>query len=92
MIMEPQSQFYTDPVVVLDFQSLYPSIMIAYNICYSTCLGRADRLRDRAGVPTDKFGFSTLELELGELELLKDYITSQSRLSSASSALEEGSC
>ncbi|XBW37441.1 hypothetical protein QEN19_003022 [Hanseniaspora menglaensis] len=39
LIMEPDSQMYTDPVVVLDFQSLYPSIMIAFNLCYSTLIG-----------------------------------------------------
>lgn len=44
LTMEPQSTFYTDPVVVVDFQSLYPSIMIAYNYCYSTCLGRLELL------------------------------------------------
>ena len=31
LVMEPNSSFYTSPVLVLDFQSLYPSIMIAYN-------------------------------------------------------------
>jgi len=41
LIMEPKSDFYNNPLLVLDFQSLYPSIMIAYNYCYSTCLGRA---------------------------------------------------
>ena len=45
LVMEPPKAFSEDPVLVLDFQSLYPSIMIAYNLCYSTCLGK---LRDEA--------------------------------------------
>ncbi|KAF9270228.1 hypothetical protein L218DRAFT_849988 [Marasmius fiardii PR-910] len=51
LVMEPQSAFYNSPLVVLDFQSLYPSIMISQNYCYSTCLGRVVDFQGR-----NKFG------------------------------------
>ncbi|WFD19526.1 DNA-directed DNA polymerase [Malassezia caprae] len=40
LVLEPRSGAYWGPVLVLDFQSLYPSVMMAYNVCYSTCVGR----------------------------------------------------
>lgn len=42
LTLEPQSGHYTDPVVVCDFTALYPSLVIAYNLCYSTCAGKLD--------------------------------------------------
>ncbi|XP_063242557.1 uncharacterized protein LOC134542336 isoform X2 [Bacillus rossius redtenbacheri] len=67
LIMEPESRFYSDPVIVLDFQSLYPSIIIAYNYCYSTCLGRVELL----GQPGPfKFGCSELSVPADLVERL----------------------
>lgn len=40
LVLEPVALFQHNPIVILDFQSLYPSIISAYNMCYSTCLGR----------------------------------------------------
>lgn len=37
-VLEPASGFYRCPIAVLDFASLYPSIMLAHNLCYSTML------------------------------------------------------
>jgi DNA polymerase zeta len=59
LTLEPISTIYFTPIAVLDFQSLYPSIIIAYNICYSTCLGRIDLL-DRQG--PFKFGCTSLTM------------------------------
>lgn len=69
LVMEPQSAFYSSPLLVLDFQSLYPSVMIAYNYCYSTFLGR---IVNWCG--TSKMGFMEYKRQAGLMALLKDYI------------------
>lgn len=35
-VLDPDIGYYEDPVVVLDFASLYPALMIGWNLCYST--------------------------------------------------------
>lgn len=63
LVMEPESRLYNDPVIVLDFQSLYPSIIMAYNYCYSTCLGRiVDHMKN--GVPKKPFEFGCTHLKV----------------------------
>ena len=37
-VIEPRKGYYTAPITTLDFTSLYPSIMMAHNLCYSTLL------------------------------------------------------
>ncbi|KAK1656562.1 hypothetical protein BDP55DRAFT_688648 [Colletotrichum godetiae] len=69
LVMEPQSDFYNSPLLVLDFQSLYPSVMIAYNLCYSTFLGRIVNWRGM-----NKMGFTEYQRHKRLLELLKDHI------------------
>jgi DNA polymerase zeta len=75
LIMEPASAFYSSPLVVLDFQSLYPSIMIAYNYCYSTCLGRVRGFKGayKLGVIND------FDIPPGLLQKLQGYITGDCR-------------
>ncbi|KAJ6157522.1 hypothetical protein N7470_005114 [Penicillium chermesinum] len=63
LVMEPQSDFYTSPLIVLDFQSLYPSVMIAYNYCYSTFLGRAaELLKDKINIAPNGMMYAKQEV------------------------------
>ncbi|KAK9468645.1 DNA polymerase family B-domain-containing protein [Lipomyces arxii] len=39
-VIEPIRGYYDVPIATLDFSSLYPSIMMAHNLCYTTLLSR----------------------------------------------------
>ena len=72
LVMEPNSAFYKSPLVVLDFQSLYPSLIMAYNICYSTLLGR---LKNYNPNQYTKMGVTTYKATEGILKYLENDIT-----------------
>lgn len=46
-VIEPIRGYYSQPIVTLDFNSLYPSIMIAHNLCYTTLI--RPQARDKLG-------------------------------------------
>ncbi|KAF1328474.1 DNA polymerase delta catalytic subunit, partial [Globisporangium splendens] len=41
-VIDPMKAYYSVPIATLDFASLYPSIMQAYNLCYSTLVAPGD--------------------------------------------------
>lgn len=71
--LEPISGIYRDPVAVLDFQSLYPSACIAYNYCFSTCLGKISEMCNEAQQQNIKLGaLNYCTLSAAELKHLID--------------------
>jgi len=42
-VIEPVRGYYSQPIATLDFSSLYPSIMMAHNLCYTTLLNARDK-------------------------------------------------
>lgn len=77
--MEPISKLYTSPLLVLDFQSLYPSLMIAYNYwysiiddSYSTLIGTVATIGEK-----QKIGAKcNYQISKQELEELKEHVNS----------------
>lgn len=50
-VIEPRKGFYNVPIATLDFSSLYPSIMMAHNLCYTTLVDKV--MIDRLGLQKD---------------------------------------
>ena len=49
-VIEPRKGYYDVPIATLDFSSLYPSIMMAHNLCYTSLLEQKD---------VEKYGYVT---------------------------------
>ncbi|KAH8858584.1 DNA polymerase zeta catalytic subunit [Schistosoma japonicum] len=79
--LEPESVLFIDgPVAVLDFQSLYPSVIIAYNYCYSTLMGRLSCLLQGEEVSFD-LGCLTHSLTSGLIKFIRLTLFSFSNVS-----------
>jgi len=51
-VIEPKRGYYTEPITTLDFASLYPSIMIAHNLCYTTMV---TEMKDLANIDKNEY-------------------------------------
>lgn len=52
-VIEPCKGYYNVPIATLDFASLYPSIMMAHNLCYTTLLNPQSIQKE--GLTTDQY-------------------------------------
>lgn len=73
-VLEPKQGYYDRPIATLDFASLYPSIMMAHNLCYTTLLTKAtiDRCSLKEGVD---YVTTPNKSECGVLTSVQLYIT-----------------
>lgn len=69
-VISPLSGFYNTPVLVVDFASLYPSIIQAHNLCYSTII-TADRLKLFPNLKPDDY--ETFKLSSGTVHFVKPH-------------------
>ncbi|KAM6904983.1 DNA polymerase delta catalytic subunit [Xenentodon cancila] len=51
-VIEPEKGYYSVPIATLDFSSLYPSIMMAHNLCYTTLLQKGS---EKLGLSPEDF-------------------------------------
>ncbi|KAK4320604.1 hypothetical protein Pmani_008540 [Petrolisthes manimaculis] len=53
-VIEPRRGYYDQPIATLDFSSLYPSIMMAHNLCYTTLLSGPNKAVEY-GLSSDEY-------------------------------------
>ena len=66
-VLEAQGGAYYTPITALDFEGLYPSIMMAHNLCYSTFVMDERRYGNIPGVT-----YETFELNGGTYKFAQD--------------------
>ncbi|XP_028229635.1 DNA polymerase delta catalytic subunit isoform X3 [Glycine soja] len=84
-VLEARAGFYEKPIATLDFASLYPSIMMAYNLCYCTLVIPEDARK--LNIPPESVNrtpsgetFVKSNLQKGILpEILEELLTARKR-------------
>lgn len=77
-VIDPKAGYYKEPIPTLDFASLYPSIMIAHNLCYSTLLAENDHSNVAHEVSPNNCRFVTHDVFPGVLpEILKELLAAR---------------
>eukprot|EP00913_Durusdinium_trenchii_P025666 g24089.t1 len=96
-VLEPETGYYDEPVVTLDFASLYPSIMQKHNLCYSTLLhGPAPEGKEgeqsHEVVPGLGHRFVTSKVRRGLVPMvLEELLTARAKAKKELKALGQGS-
>ena len=85
-VIDPKRGYYDVPVATLDFASLYPSIMQAHNLCYTTLLTRTQvekygLVKDEDYIETpNKDLFCTAKVRKGLLtQILEELLSARKR-------------
>lgn len=83
-VIDPVKGYYDEPIATLDFASLYPSIMMAHNLCYSTLLDREDVKNvpeaDREKTPDEDIYFVRANVKKGVLpQILEELLAARKR-------------
>lgn len=92
-VIEPLKGYYNTPITTLDFSSLYPSIMQAHNLCYTTLLKSSKerenlKPEDYITTPTgDKF--VTASVRKGLLPKILDSLLTARRKAKADMKVEK---
>ncbi|RYE83270.1 MAG: hypothetical protein EOO65_04230, partial [Methanosarcinales archaeon] len=83
-VIPPVKGYYDEPIATLDFASLYPSIMMAHNLCYSTLLANDDARRMSADAyektPDEEIYFVRANVQKGVLpQILEELLAARKR-------------